>query len=60
VRKQIEAKGTQRGFVHLSGDDRRAQEFFAKYALSHLPRLADPKVDTSKSLGWSVATGALS
>lgn len=40
IRKAIEAKGTQMGFVHLSIEE-KAQKFFEPYGLADLPRIAD-------------------
>lgn len=40
MRKEIEAKGTQMAFVHLSTEE-KAQKFFQPYGLADLPRIAD-------------------
>jgi peroxiredoxin len=40
MRKEIEAKGTQMGFVHLSTEE-KARKFFEPYGLADLPRIAD-------------------
>ncbi len=42
IRKDIESKGTQLAFVHLSDDDAKAQKFFAPHGLQDVPRFADP------------------
>ena len=51
LRKDIEAKGTQLAFVHLSDDDEKAQNFFAAHGLQDVPRFADPHGILFQSLG---------
>ena len=43
MRGEIEAKGTQLGFVHLSEVDEKARKFFAPHKLEDLPRIGDPE-----------------
>jgi len=40
MRKEIAAKGTQLGFVHLSTEE-KAHKFFEPHGLADLPRIAD-------------------
>jgi peroxiredoxin len=51
LRKEIESKGTQLAFVHLSDDDGKARKFFAPHGLQDLPRFADPDGPLFESFG---------
>ena len=51
LRRQIEAKGTQLAFVHLSDDNEKAQKFFTPHGLQDLPRFADPEGILFQSFG---------
>ena len=50
MRKEIEAKGTRMGFVHL-GTEEKAQKFFEPYGLADLPRIADEKGKLYQAFG---------
>ena len=51
LRDQIESKGTQLAFVHLSDDDAKARKFFAPHGLQDVPRFADPDGILFQSFG---------
>lgn len=51
LRPEIEAKGTQLAFVHLSDDDEKAKKFFAPHGLQDVPRFADPEGILFQSFG---------
>lgn len=42
LRKEIESRGTQLAFVHLSNDPEKARTFFALSKMEDVPRISDP------------------
>lgn len=57
LHKDIEAKGTQLAFVHLSDDDEKAQNVFAPHGLQDVPRLPTPTASCSNLLASFAPTG---
>jgi peroxiredoxin len=51
ISKDIDKKGMQLAFVHLSDDEAKAQKFFAPYHFIDLPRFADPEGKLFEAFG---------